>query len=107
MEITQIIDGVHTRRVQDPTAEEVCEVPCEECGAPKGYYCSLPPASLDRVHASRCDAFEAVERAAFAEHDLKYRRDAIVALRATGVLVSCSGSPCGVCYVCLPSKGSP
>jgi hypothetical protein len=97
--ITMITDGVQTRRVQDPTDEEVAEgVSCSECGAPVDHYCLG-----GGVHESRCEAFEVAEVAMFAERDRATRRTAILKERGAGGYTSCRGEPCGVCNVCHPA----
>ena len=100
-----LLDGIQTRRVVDPTPEEVVEaVSCPACNVGVGVAC-IDPGGL--THSQRLFYFERVEEEAFGLHDEQEMRRLIVESRESGNWVSCMSKACGVCCVCAPGERTP
>jgi endogenous inhibitor of DNA gyrase (YacG/DUF329 family) len=101
--IRYVIDGLQTRRVQDPTYAEVIEVPCPTCGAPSDSPCNAVMSepcptcgapidspctavncTLLHPHPERMDAFDAIEEVAMAERDARERVRIAAEMEAAG-----------------------
>lgn len=98
-----MLDGVQTRRVVDPTYEEVVGESCPRCEAAAGQPCDGLDASAGEVHSVRTELFEKNEQAAFNKRDRDHMLEMIARARQSGARVLCAGDdPCGICSKCAP-----